>query len=143
MANFIEVKVTYRKTLDNGSTKKVNELYLADAINVKEAEDRVLQEFSPYGLDDFEISALRKSAVSEVFFNSRSDADKFYLAKVGEVTVNESTGAEKLSNTAYLVQASGFQSALTSLTEHFKGTTLDYRVLSISESKILDVYIHD
>jgi len=43
MANFIEVKVTYRKTLENGSTKKVNELYLADAINVKEAEDRVLQ----------------------------------------------------------------------------------------------------
>ncbi|MBR3092857.1 MAG: DUF4494 family protein [Bacteroidaceae bacterium] len=81
MANFIEVKVTYRKTLDNGSTKKVNELYLADAINVKEAEDRVLQELSPYGLDDFEISALRKSAVSEVFFNSRSDADKFYLEK--------------------------------------------------------------
>ena len=48
VANFIEVKVTYRKTLDNGSTKKVNELYLADAINVKEAEDRVLQELSPY-----------------------------------------------------------------------------------------------
>ena len=78
-----------------------------------------------------------------MFFDNRTDADKFYLAKVGVVSYNESSGSEKLTNTTYLVQASGFQTALASLLEHFKGTTLDYKVLSLSESKILDAFIHD
>ena len=80
MANFIEVKVTYRKTLDNGSSKKVNELYLADAINVKEAEDRVRTSFRNSGISlppKHQAAALFRQRIRETHLDrsDRTEAD--------------------------------------------------------------------
>lgn len=143
MANYIEVKVTYMKTLENGSQKNESELYLVDALSITEAEARVMKELAPFDLDGMEVTAVKKSPVSDVIFNSATTADKFYLAKVGIVTINESTGAEKLSNYSHLIQASNFSAALDVLIDNYKGTMMDYKILSVAETKILDVYRHE
>lgn len=48
MANWIEAKVKYEKTLENGSKKKVTEPYLVDALSFAEAEARITEEVTPY-----------------------------------------------------------------------------------------------
>ena len=48
MANWIETKVRYEKTLENGMQKMVNEPDLVDALIFSEAETRITEEIAPY-----------------------------------------------------------------------------------------------
>ena len=43
-ATWYEVTAKYDKTQEDGSQKKVNELYLVDAVSCSDAENRVIEE---------------------------------------------------------------------------------------------------
>ncbi len=135
MANWFECKVRYDKLQENGAAKKVTEPYLVDALSFTEAEARITEEQRPFISGEFDVAAVKRSRIA---FND--EGDKWYLAKVGFITVDEKSGVEKRHISQTLVQASGFKNAYDTLVEYMKGTQADYDIVSIQETPLMDVY---
>lgn len=137
MANWFECKVRYDKLQENGAAKKVNEPYLVDALSFTEAEARITEEVRPFISGEFSVSAVKRTKIAEIFWLG---GDRWYLVKVGFITIDEKTAAEKRSNSLILVQASNFNEALEHFEEGMKGTMADYDIISITETPLMDVY---
>ena len=138
MANWFECKVCYKKTMENGTSKKVNEPFLLDALSFTEAEARIIEERTPYISGDFSISTVKRTNIAEIFWDD--SAEKWYLVKVAFITIDEKTAAEKKTTQQILVAANNFQGALDAFDEGMKGTMADYEIASITETPLMDVY---
>lgn len=138
MNNWYECKVKFEKTLETGTQKKVTEAYLVDAMSFTEAENRIIEEMTPFISGEFEVTAVKKERISELFTDP--DGDKWYRCKVMFITLDEKSGAEKKSASTMLVQAKDFQMALKNLQDGMKGTMSDWEVNSITETALMDVY---
>ena len=138
MANWFECKVRYDKLQENGAAKKVNEPYLVDALSFTEAEARITEEQRPFISGEFSVSAVKRTKIAEIFFFE--GGDRWYLVKVGFITIDEKTAAEKRSNSLILVQASNFKEAYDNFVKGMAGTMADYEIVSITERPLMDVY---
>lgn len=138
MENWFECKVRYDKMVDNGMVKKVNEAFLVDALSFTEAESRITEERTPFISGDFSISAVKRTKISEIFWDDT--ADKWYMVKCNFITIDEKTAGEKKSSTLILVAASDFRGALDNFMEGMKGTMADFEIASIVETPLMDVY---
>lgn len=138
MATWFECKVKYDKIQENGSVKKVNEPYLVDALSFTEAEARIIEECTPCISGEFSISAVKKTKISEIFWDETGD--RYYMVKVMFVTIDEKTAVEKKSASFILVQASDFKGALDNFMNGMKGTMADFEIASITETALLDVF---
>ena len=141
--NWFEVKVSYMKTQENGTDKKVKETYLFDALSCTEAEARAIEEISPYISGEFQISSVKKINYSELFFSKEDFADKWFKCKVLFITLDEKSGVEKKASTNMLVQASDLRDALEKLEKGMKGSMADYQIAGINETAIMDVYLYN
>lgn len=95
MALWFETKIRYDRIQENGSVKKVNEPYLVDALTFTDAEARIIEKITPFISGEFSVSAVKKTKISEIFFDESDYADKFYMVKVNFVTLDEKSGKEK------------------------------------------------
>lgn len=138
MTTWFECKVRYDKLQENGSAKKVTEPYLVDALSFTEAEARITEEQRPFISGEFDVAAVKRSRIAEIAFHD--DGDRWYLAKIGIISIDEKNGVEKRAVSQILVQASGFKSAYDNLLEHLNGMMADYDIISISETPLMDVY---
>lgn len=138
MATWFECKVKYDKIQENGSVKKVNEPYLVDALSFTEAEARIIEECTPYISGEFSISAVKKTKISEIFWDETGD--RYYMVKVMFITIDEKTAVEKKSASFILVQASDFKGALENFMSGMKGTMADFEIASITETALMDVF---
>lgn len=123
---------------ENGAVKKVNEPYLVDALSFTEAESRIIEEMKPFISGDFSISAVKKTKISEIFFNE--SGDKYYMVKVNFITLDEKSGTEKKTPNFILVQAADFADAFDKFMEGMKGTMSDFDIASIAETPLMDVF---
>lgn len=138
MNNWYECRVKFEKTLENGTQKKVTEVYLVDAMSFTEAENRIIEEMTPYISGEFEVTAVKKDRISELFIDP--NGDKWYRAKVMFITLDEKSGTEKRAASIMLVQAKDFETAVMNLKDGMKGTMSDWEINTISETVIMDVY---
>lgn len=118
--------------------KKVNEPYLVDALTFTEAEQRINEEMKPYISGEFSISAVKKTKISEIFFDE--SGDRYYMVKVNFITLDEKSGTEKKSVSQILVQASDFDGAVARFRKGMEGTMADYEIGSITETMLMDVF---
>ena len=142
MHTFFEVRVRYEKVMENGTNKQVTEPYLVDALSFTEAEARIIQEMTPFISGEFKVKTVKQANYSELFFSNDMKADIWYKAKLAFVTLNEKSDAEKKTYTNILIQALDLRDAVKKLDENMKGTLADYKIVSISETKIIDVYMY-
>ncbi|MBD5203967.1 MAG: DUF4494 domain-containing protein [Bacteroidales bacterium] len=138
MALWFECKVRYDKMQENGMVKKVNEPYLVDALTFTEAEQRINEEMKPYISGEFSISAVKKTKISEIFFDEAGD--RYYMVKVNFMTLDEKSGTEKKTVSQILVQATDFDGALSNFRKGMEGTLADYEIGSLSETMLMDVF---
>lgn len=138
MAKWFETKVRFDKTMENGTVKKVTEHYLVDALSFTEAEARTNEEVTPFMSGDFDVSAVKKSNISEIFRDETGD--RWYKVKVAFITIDEKTAVEKRKASYILVQASSFKGAYDNFIEGMIGTMADYEIAGIAETAIMDVY---
>ena len=137
-------KISYEKTLENGMNKKVTEPYLVDALSFTEAEARIIEEMTPFISGEFTVKAVAKANYSELFFaDDDINASYWYKVKLGFITLDEKTGAEKNTYTNVLVQASDLRDAVKRLDEGMKGSMADYIIVSVAETPIMDVYPYE
>lgn len=124
--------------MENGLIKAVTDSYLVDALSFTEAEARITEEVRPFVSDDFTISAVKRTKISEIFWDD--SADKWYLVKVAFVTIDERSGAEKKSATLILTAGNDFKGAYDNFMSGMAGTLADFEIQSITETPIMDVY---
>ena len=141
-AIWFECKVRYEKTMEDGTIKKVTEVYVVDALSFSEAEKRITEEMSSYISGELEICNLKIAPYKEIFFaDSDFDlADEWYKAKLVYITIDEKTNKEKETSVIYLVNAGSFNLALKNINEIMEGTMIDYQTCNLTETKIEDVF---
>ena len=137
-------KISYEKTMENGTDKKVTEPYLVDALSFTEAEARIIEEMTPYISGEFSVADVGRAKFSEIFFAEDDiNASYWYKVKLGFITLDEKTGSEKKTFTNVLVQASDLRDAVKRLDEGMKGSMVDYIIVSVTETPIVDVYPYE
>ena len=138
MKHYIDTKVSYDKTLENGVVKQVSEQYLVDAMTFAEAEARITEQLRPYMSGEFAVSAVRKSSIVEVWRNANG-GDRWFKVKIAFYTLNEKTMLEKRTNCQYLAQADTVGDALALARKMMNGTVANCEVVAVAESAIVDV----
>ena len=139
-ATWFECKIRYEKIMEDGTPKKVNEVYVIDALSFSEAEERIMEEMLPYNLVDIEIVDVKIAPYREVFFADNNLADQWFKAKLSFITIDERTDKEKRTSMMYLVNAGNISSAINNIDKVMSGTMIDYVTTSISATKIFDVF---
>lgn len=142
-STWFECKIRYEKTMEDGSQKKVTELYVVDALSFTEAEASIIEEMSSYISGEFEVKDIKKAAYGEIFFSDSPSADRWYKTKLQFITIDDKTEKEKKSNVNYLVHGSTLPGAVKSIDEVMGGTIIDYVIASIAETQIMDVFEHN
>ena len=139
-AIWFEAKIRYEKTMEDGCLKKVTETYVIDALSFGEAEKRILEEMTSYVSGEVEVCALKIAPYKEIFFADNNMDDKWYVAKLAFITIDENTDKEKKTRVCYLVNAGNINAAVKNIEEQMAGTMIDYDTFNVSETQILDVF---
>ena len=139
-AQWFICKVRYEKMQEDGMQKKVTESYVIDAVSFTEEEERITEEISAYISGEFEVKDISLAPFGEIFFDEKPSSDRYYKAKLAFITIDEKSGNEKRNNVTYLVHADNFNAAVKNVDEVMGGTMIDYEIISIAETQIMDVF---
>ena len=139
-ADFFEIKVRYLRTTEEGCQKSVAEVYALVAFDFTESEERILKEVGQLASGDMYVKTIARAPYKEIFFSDADSDDKWYRAKLAFITIDEKTEREKRSNVVYLMQAATLDKARQYVSEVMDKTMIDYEVVSISETPIMDVF---
>ena len=136
---YFEVSIKLDKTQENGLTKKVTEKYLIEAMSFTEAEARAVEYITPYVSGEFDITAIRRTKIAEIFESKAEQADRFYSAKVAFITIDERTAVEKRVLQQVIVRATDFDDARNVLQDGMSGSMADWEKAQLSETNIIDL----
>ena len=136
MNTYFEVKTQYEKI---GDGKKVTEAYLADALSCTEAEAIITREIKPFSNGDFKVSNVRETKIAELF--ERNIDGKWYACRLNEISIDEK-GNEKKFPVLIYVKAEDVKDAEAFVMLQLKKSMAEWVVVSVTETKIIDVFIH-
>ena len=139
---WFECKVQYDKTQENGLIKSTKEAYLVDALSFTEAEETITKEIEPVMSGEFMVSDIKRARIAELFENEDLNADRWYKVKIGFISYDEKSEKEKIVTQTDIVQATDFKNALETLEKAMHGTLGDYKIISITETALMDVFRH-
>ena len=142
VSKFFEVKIQYQKILENGKEKKVTEQYVVEALSFTEAESRIIEEMAPYISWEFDVVSEKIAPFNEIFISENSTDDKWFVSKVGFITLDEKTAKEKKQTFRYLVQAATSELALEYTKEMLSHGMSDYSIDSVQDTPTLDVFLY-
>lgn len=123
---------------ENGAIKRVSEKYLCDALSIVEADAVVTENLKPYISGDFFTSKVENSPIAEVIGDK--EADKFYLAKVAFVTIDERSGKEKKTVSQWLIGGTDFNDAYEMVLREINKCMADIEIVSLAETPIKEFY---
>ena len=126
--------------MEDGLLKKINDVYVVDALSFSEAEERIIEEMSSYISGEIEIVDVKIAPYREIFFADDNLADQWFKAKLSFITIDERSNKEKRTSMMYLVNAGNISSAINNIDKVMSGTMIDYVTTSISATKIFDVF---
>lgn len=141
--NYYTATVRY-DSIDKISGKEVvaTEQYLIDALSFTEAEERIHREMEAYISGDFDVSGIRREKIADIVYDKDRQCDIWFKAVVCYVDVDEKTGREKSNKYNILVNADTFRWAMDALEEHLKGMIVPWRLVSMAETPILEVFFY-
>ena len=143
VSKYYEVKIQYHKMQEDGKEKKVTEQYVVEALTFTEAESRIIEEMTPYISGEFDVVSEKIAPYNEIFLSDRTDDDKWFISKVGFITLDERTDKEKKQTFRYLVQAATSELALDYTKEMFSHGMYDYSIDSVQDTPTLDVFLYE
>ena len=143
VSKYYEVKIQYQKMQEDGKGKKVTEQYVVEALSFTEAESRIIEEMTPYISGEFDVVSEKIAPYNEIFLSDRTDDDKWFISKVGFITLDERTDKEKKQTFRYLVQAATSELALDYTKEMFSHGMSDYSIEAVQDTPTLDVFLYE
>jgi len=138
MQTWFECKVKYVKIDDDGRERKVNEVYLVDAVTFTDAETRIIQQMQTMVRGEFIVDNIKKSNIVEIY--PHENGEWWFKAKIGIITIDENAGKEKKINNYFLVAADDIKQALQRLEEGLSYILVPYQTTSLAVSTIVDVF---
>ena len=141
VSKFYEVKIQHQKMHEDGKEKKVTEQYVVEALSFTEAESRIIKEMTPYVSGEFDVVSEKIAPFSEIFLSDKSDDDKWFISKVGLITIDEKTAKEKKQTFRYLVQAETSEKAMDYTKEMFSHGMSDYSIDAVQDTPTLEVFL--
>ncbi|WP_329905281.1 DUF4494 domain-containing protein [Porphyromonas pogonae] len=144
MNNWFECKVSYDKTQEAGSPKKVSESYLVDALSFTEAEERITKEITPFvSMGEFKIENIKRAKISEMFLNDEDQDDRYYRAKVLFVSFDEKKAVEKKTPAMMIVKAASLNGAVKELIAQMEKSLATYEIAAVSDTNIMDIFPYE
>lgn len=136
MPTYFETAVRYDKLCEDGKTRKVTDRLIVDAQSFTEAEARTIEARRPYISGDFTLNACKRTPIAEIY---NTEADRFFLARVAFITIDERTAKERRAITQILIGADDYDRAAANLDIHMQGTLSDWQLISLAETPIIAV----
>lgn len=143
VSKYYEVKIQYQQMQEDGREKKVSEQYVVEALSFTEAENRIIEEMTPYISGEFDVVSEKIAAYFEIILSDKSDDDKWFISKVGFITLDKRTAKEKKQTFRYLVQAATSEIALDYTKEMLSHGMSDYSIESVQDTPTLDVFLYE
>ena len=141
VSKYYEVKIQYHKMQEDGKEKKVTEQYVVEALSFTEAESRIIEEMTPYISGEFDVVSEKIAPYNEIFLSENSTDDKWFVSKVGFITLDEKTAKEKKHTFRYLVQAETSEKAIDYTKEMFSHGMSDYSIEAVQDTPTLEVFL--
>ena len=138
MNDWFICKVIYPKMQEDGTMKKATNEYLVEGSTFTDAENLVGEKMIENISGDFIVEAVKKEKVAEVF---ESEVGGYWFKfKVVLTILDEESGREKKKITPVYLQTLDIKTAIPELMEKMKDSVSDYRIQSVVETKILDIF---
>lgn len=91
-------------------------------------------------MGEFLTTSVKASKVGEIMGNI--ECDRFWLAKVAYITIDEKTAKEKRTTFQWLIGAESFPEAYYVAMEEIKKSLADAIITSITESPVLGAFLN-
>lgn len=141
MNNWFLVKVKYTKQLENGTFKRVSELYLLAAMSFTDAQTRIYEELGNLIKGEFSVLAIKKEEIHDIF--AYDDADVWYLVKITyESEANDDEKRKKVTQ-KFLVSAHSVKDAHDRIKESLSTLMVDFQIPSVVKSSIVEIFPHN
>lgn len=137
MSAWYECKIAYQKTLENGKTAKISEIYLVDAVSFTDAETRMYKEFGET-IGEFTLQSVKKPRITELLHNE--EAYKWFRVKVNITTLDEKSGKESKTNQIIIASAGNAKLAYDAVENLFSDSVSDYEIVEIISTPIVDIF---
>lgn len=137
MAQWIETKLRYDKVMENGAVKKTTEAYLVDALSFAEAEARITEEMQSQISGSFEVNAVKKAKIADVF--PSESGGYWYKVRAMFISIDERSGADKLTPHDFMVEAGDIEEAISGFKSEIN-LMVDYKIAGVTETAIMDVF---
>ncbi len=138
MQTMFECTVRYSKPVEGtDKQKRVNEVYLFDALTYTEAEKRAYETLPEVIQGEFLVVGIRKARYAEVI--PSEEGGYWYKVKISFILVDETYGKEKRVTQTVLTLASDIKDAIDRTNDALNDTA-DFMVKAVNESNILDFF---
>ena len=138
MINWFTVKLKYTKQLDDGTLKRVTEPYLLAGMTFTDAEARIYEELGTTIRGEFLVTGIARTDIQEIFPFDGSNV--WYKCKISYESPDADGGKSKKITQLMLVEAGTVKEAYDNLAENMSNLMVDYKVISVAESPIIEVF---
>lgn len=138
MNSWFTVRVKYTKQLENGTLKRVTEPYLLAAMTFTDAEARIYEELGSYIRGEFMVVGIARTDLSDIF--QYEDSATWFKCKITYGMEEEDGDKKKKVAQNFLVSAPDVKEAYGRMEESLAGLMIDYQVLSIVSSPIVEIF---
>ena len=129
--------------MENGKEKRISEAYLVDAVSYTEAEGRITRELSGIAQGEFDITALKRSSITEWVQSNDENDDRLFKSRVAIIDADQLTGKEKRTNLHFLVAGATLERALENLHESLSTYIIPWEIVSLSDTNFADVFPYE
>ena len=139
MNQFFEVKVKFSAINEDGKEQKVSGTILTEAVNYSDAERSIFEQMPESNAENssFRIVNMKPCNFSEMHLEDGQG--KFYKCKIQFISLDETSGKEKKISHYVLIESDSVDEAKNVIDLSFQESTLEYNVISISETNIIEV----
>ena len=137
-STFFEIVVSNEIVDDKGERKRVTESYVTSAQTFTEAEANTYKHFGVG--EDLDIKKITIAPYSNIIHPKYAPEEPRYYKVAVKITVlDDHTMKEKHSKVYHLVEAANIDTARANVYDAYKTTALDYDIVSLIETKILEI----
>jgi hypothetical protein len=138
MINWFTVKLKYTKQLEDGTLKRVTEPYMLSGMTFTDAEARIYEELGTTIRGEFLVTGIARTDIQEIFPFDGSNL--WYKCKISYESADADGGKSKKITQLILVEAGTVKEAYDNLAENMSNLMVDYKVISVAESPIIEVF---
>ncbi|MBN2744495.1 MAG: DUF4494 domain-containing protein [Marinilabiliaceae bacterium] len=139
MSHF-EVKVKYRKICEkSGKEITARESYLTDGASFGDAEEKVFKQLESLVSGEIIVTGISRANYSAILSIA---PQRWFRCRVSYPAIDDSTGNVKKITQSILVGAATIDDASEYLKKDLESITVDYDILSVVESPIVDIFLN-